>query len=158
MHVIFSLQANVWGKLGKVIGFSFWEIAMTLEVKLQLFFLFFKDVCAVTPHKCGWIRKLLPALITPEKTALREKTVLATITPCCYRACRHLSGALLRFISVKLKWQRIDHRFNWDQMKHVHFLSFLTSKSRMGTQTDYHVQTHSYTFIFLSSYQPLTAC
>lgn len=51
---------------------------MTSEVKLQRVF-FSKEACAVSPHKGGGIRRLLPALITPAKTALREKTALAII-------------------------------------------------------------------------------
>lgn len=89
--------------------------------------------------------RLLPALITPEMTALREKTELATIVLRCYRACRHPSGALLRFVSVKLKWQHIDHRFNWDQTKTVHFLNFkkphgYTNRlSRANTRLHFHL-------------------
>lgn len=51
--------------------------------KIAKFFFSFKEACAVSPHKGRGIRRLLPALITPGKTALREKTALATITPHC---------------------------------------------------------------------------
>lgn len=88
----------------------------------------------MSPYKR--IRRLLPVLITPGKTAQKEtKHSLQS----SHIAIRCMSCMLLRFISVKPKWWCFDHRFNWDQTQTLSLKSSIKSSSRI--YRDYHSRT-----------------
>lgn len=98
---------------------SFRLIALTLEVNLQTSV---KEACAVRSHK--GIRRLLPALITPEKTALREKCNAGYNHSALWSDRQACELRPFKIHISKTKRRRIDHHFNWDQTQTVQFLFY----------------------------------
>lgn len=105
-------------------------IALTLEVNLQMSF---KEACAASSHK--GIRRLLPALITPEKTALKKKR-----RNCDHTASR-TSVSLSRFISVKLNHDVLTIILIGIKRRLCNFSFKSPFKKPFGAYRDYHAQT-----------------